>query len=59
MMHQVPQPRLTLPAVAGRLERGVRRHRSGEGVAGATDETEAVCRQPNLGPLRWLLRPAN
>ncbi len=25
-MHQVPQPRLTLPAVAGRLERGVRRH---------------------------------
>jgi len=26
MMHQVPQPRLTLPAVAGRLERGVRQH---------------------------------
>jgi len=25
-MHQVPQPRLTLPAVAGRLERGVRLH---------------------------------
>ena len=27
-MHQVPQPRLTLPAVAGRLERGVRLHRA-------------------------------
>ncbi len=25
-MHEVPQPRLTLPAVAGRLERGVRPH---------------------------------
>jgi hypothetical protein len=27
MMHHVPQPGLTLPAVAGRLERGVRHQR--------------------------------
>jgi hypothetical protein len=26
MMHSVPQPGLTVPAVAGQLERGVRRH---------------------------------
>ncbi len=26
MMHHVPQTRLTAPAVAGQLERGVRRH---------------------------------
>jgi hypothetical protein len=36
MMHHVPQPGLTVPAVAGPVERGVRPHRAARrGAVGA------------------------
>jgi hypothetical protein len=39
MMHHVPRTRLTLPAVAGRLERGVRPHLAHLRACSATDDS--------------------